>query len=220
MTPETLTAERLKQIINDLVSLHEKERLWNQQALKTPINPFVDEIENKKTANGQSVDLVEQRMRKRGYLSQEENLVDILRQDQQIVNRIGLTHAEIVQPLQATKVECGERAIRKPITLEDNSNFDFTFKGKEFEVKFAVSRGITTDPFLDVSKNKKHDWFNTGIYTIKDKSTGESLVFSPIQVSLIGKYGFYRGEDSCYLSPLEIVNFFVLANQAKSPIKQ
>lgn len=187
----------------------------NGTGLNSNTNPFVDEIETSQTINGIPVSVIEQRMRPNmrsnaGFLGEDEKLVDVLKKDQETVNSLGLTHKEIVRPLEDFNTQYVLKSVENPDWAKTNTKV--TINGKDYRMEAQRWFGPIVSPLLAGGDNG--DWrkaTNSEIYvTLTDEKKGKSRSFSPLAISLIRDYGFYQGNTPYRVSPEEIVDFFDL----------
>jgi len=203
-------------------------------------NPFVEEIRDYRTIGGMDVELIEARMRptpgffedqptirgphsddeyvkshrsRSGFLSREQQLIDVLENDQQTVNKIGLTHRQIVKPLQKVFGEWVKRRLSNDAGSEE---FVFEFGGEKYDVKVSVERGMQFTPFAKIEDGqiKNTNWLTntsgTGYFSLTRESDGETHIFPPLSIHLIRDYGFYQGDVEIRTSPEVIAKFFKL----------
>ena len=189
-------------------------------ALNSTENPFVEEINDHGTIGGKDVAVVEQRMRPgeysdSGFIANGQNLVDILEADQTLVANLGLTHRQVVEPLQIAFGEYVNRMFNKE---REAGVFTFEFNNQKFRVEVIATRGFQETPFFDNADMKGH-WLlctHAGGTMTFSKEDGETLIISPLLIHLIRDYGFYEGEVPYRVSPLEIAEFFGMVEQPPS----
>lgn len=115
-----------------------------------------------------------------GFLGTDRrNLADILEADSREVARLGLTHARIADQLQVF-LDRARDGLGTEVVYGDH------------RLRHHGARGRVPCP-----------WGHPGIYEKGDVhltrvATGESIIFSELQVHLIREHGFYEGRGSPY----------------------
>jgi len=139
------------------------------------------------------LDRVEQSMRPLylcadGFLGNDpRKLIEILTEDQGTVTSLGLSHEVIAERLRSI-TERARDGWGDRVMVEDT-----------FEVEVHEARGKMPCP-----------WGHPGLYPkthvkLKNRGTGETLVWSDLAIHLIEEHGFYQGRGSPYrLDPFEL----------------
>jgi hypothetical protein len=116
-----------------------------------------------------------------GFLGTDtRNLADILEADAREVARLGLTHRQIADRLQEFMAFGRDGLGTEVVHLAD------------YRIRYQDARGRVLCP-----------WGHPGLYEKGDVhltrlSTDQSIVFTELQVHLIGEHGFYEGRGSPY----------------------
>lgn len=180
-------------------------------------NPFVKEISESGTIAGMPIEKVEKRMRSTnymtsGFLDKDESLVDVLTRDQQEVNRMGLTHKQISDPLQEAHNNYVLLSLQNP-NWKDRRE-EILIEGQPFIMSIKDSRGVAVSPLIDTSNGSNGDWrlsTNSGaIITLENPRNKTESSFSDMLVHLIRDFGFYEGNVPYRVPPTEIAEFFEL----------
>jgi hypothetical protein len=146
----------------------------------------------------------EQRIRQRmapgvlcreGFLGSDRRpLQEILDTDRAAVERLGTTHEEIARRLgEACQAAMAALGLEVPVA------------GGRLRAVFHEAMGRIPSPWGDGAR------FPKGEVELIDPQTGQQLVFTPLSVHMIGRYGFYQGRGSRYrLEPGDVVRIFRL----------
>jgi hypothetical protein len=114
-----------------------------------------------------------------GFLgSDPRRLIDILIDDGQLVNSLGLTHSMLASAMERL-TEHGRQAFGNPV-LADGF----------LEVTVEDSRGNIACPFGHNGMYPKEN------VTVKNIKTGESICWTALNIHLIKEHGFYEGKGS------------------------
>jgi hypothetical protein len=124
-----------------------------------------------------------------GFLGTDpRDLSAILAADQETVDRLGTTHADLALKLRRL-ARLGAVEFGRPVAV-----------GAHLEVAVEEHRGTIPCPFRDAHRVMKR------ITTVTDRRTGESLRFTELNVHLIEAHGFYEGKDSAFrVEPAAVV---------------
>jgi hypothetical protein len=116
-----------------------------------------------------------------GFLGTDSRtLADILTEDDARVNRLRLSHRGIGRRMRALR-EAGLRGLETAVVFEEH-----------FEVRAESVRGKLPCPFL-------HGVFVPKINThVLNRRTGESIVFTDLNLHMIEEHGFYEGRDALF----------------------
>lgn len=122
-----------------------------------------------------------------GFLGTDDrDLEEILRADDEAVRDLGLSHARIAAELE----ELTELAREGFGTPCDKGHFKVVLE--------EPLGGWVQCPY-------EHRRFRKGEVTLTNINNGKSIVWTPMQVHMIGEHGFYEGRGSRYrLEPEEI----------------
>lgn len=116
-----------------------------------------------------------------GFLGPDTRaLIDILAEDEQSVKNLGLTHAEIGRAMSEIR-NAGKKGLG-----------EFTHVDPNFEVRVESVRGKLPSPFGGPGLYPKT---NT---QVRNTQIDKEVVFSDMQIHLIGDHGFYEGKGSPY----------------------
>jgi hypothetical protein len=123
-----------------------------------------------------------------GFLGSDTRpLAEILEDDQNTVNSLGLTHEQIAERMEYLTRE-GKRGLGTTVTVADR-----------FEVRVDDVRGFLPCPWAHIGLHPK-----TNAY-VKNVETGEELMWTALSIHLIREHGFYQGRGSPYrLEPAEL----------------
>jgi hypothetical protein len=116
-----------------------------------------------------------------GFLGADERkLADILAQDEAIVNRLGLTHAQVAAAMKRFR-DAGRAGLGMEMTV-----------GPHFEVRVDSVRGKMPCPFLHQGIYQKN---NT---TVRNLLTGQEVTYTDLNIHMIEEHGFYEGRDALF----------------------
>src|SRR5262245_45029782 len=129
---------------------------------------------------------------RKGFLGQDERLLDVLARDNvYVVEELGLTHQELARHLHlvgaigVARYREDVKARRKPEAKE------FRYHGRKFKVKAACYRGYQDSPFQDDTKTNCDA-------TVWNLDNGKQLTYSLLLPHMIERYGFYEGQGTPY----------------------
>lgn len=124
-----------------------------------------------------------------GFLGTDKrNLVEMLEEDAAEVRRLGTTHRAIADRMVYLR-DCGKAGLGEFIDVEPH-----------FEVRVDSVRGGIPSPFGSPGLIPKT---NT---TVRNKALGREIVYTDINIHLIGEHGFYEGKGSLFrMEPHELV---------------
>jgi len=129
-----------------------------------------------------------------GFLgSDERNLIDIIREDEQKISDLGLTNEIIADKLEMLMRQ-GEKGFGSPIVVDNR-----------FVVIVDESRGYVPCPFRHGNLSKKVN------VNVRSMALKKEIDYTPISIHLIREHGFYQGKGSLYrLDPEEVAKFLEL----------
>ena len=144
---------------------------------------LLERFKNRPVKQSPHLDLVEREMRRIGmgtFLgSDPRRLAEILDHDHESVNALGLTNEKFASRLEeitlAAKKALGERFI-----LEDR-----------YEVRAEEHRGMIPCPW-----EHPQGLFFKSYVELRDKKSGETLIWSDLSIHLIREHGFFQGKGS------------------------
>lgn len=179
----------------------------------TPTNPRISEIEKTGTINEVPVEIVEGKLNKTDYadtqfeIPDDQSLLQILKANQDEVNRIGRTHRNLFSPLSEAFYSFHEGLLRAEMDGKKVDSVEFSFGDRNYQVRQGeLKRGFTSSPLVQEEGGKWSEMTNqSGPLIIKNLETQEELTFTPIEAHLIRDVGLYIGS-----APSEIANFFPL----------
>lgn len=124
-----------------------------------------------------------------GFLGHDKRkLSDILIADDATVRRLGVTHGAIARRMQSLR-DAAAGGLGEFISIPPH-----------LEARVDGVRGWLPSPFKAGGLYRKN---NT---TVRNKALGRAIIFTDLQVHLIGKHGFYQGKGCTYrLEPLDLV---------------
>ncbi len=114
-----------------------------------------------------------------GFLGSDERLAEVLAADDELVRRLGLTHAIIAQ-----RLENIFSRVHYPTT--EPTPID------QWNVSGTAYRGFQACPW------EKNAQYGSWDLTIENRRTGERLQCPGLIAHLIGEHGFYEGKQSPY----------------------
>ncbi len=151
------------------------------------------------------LDTVEVRMRsgaivREGFLgSDRRSLSEILDEDQNAVNRLGVTHAQIADRMERFCEE-GKSGLGTTVRVDE-----------DFEVSVQSVRGSLPCP-----------WGHKGLYPklnvhVRNRRTGRTMLWTGMQIHLIREHGFYQGRGSGFrIEPQDAVEILGLESSQPS----
>ena len=158
---------------------------------KTSIVLF-EKFKNRPVKQSPHLDQVENEMRRIGmgtFLgSDNRKLTEILDADHELVCSLGLTHEQIASRLEeithTAKKKLGDRII-----LEDR-----------YEVRAEEHRGMIPCPW-----EHPGGLFAKSFVELRDRNTGETIIWSDLAIHLIREHGFYQGKGSPFRLEPEVL---------------
>lgn len=166
--------------------------------------------------NGIALGELERRMRPgvlspAGFLGAHENLVEVLRRDNDFVvgkkksthRKLALAMAMMEEMGQKVAGQFADRAVR------------FVYQDATYEYRVRVSDGFTVNPF---SQNREvadaeQTTSGSGLVTLKNFKTKQQVSWSTMMPFLIQRYGFYEGEGTPYrVSPEKLFAVMTFLN--------
>ena len=121
------------------------------------------------------------RISRDGFLGRDRRaLAEILAEDENTVNRLGLTHEQIAHRMEYF-MEQGMRGLGTSVIVDGR-----------FDVRVRSVRGSLPCP-----------WGGKGLYPktnvfLKNLDTGDELMWTALTVHLIRRHGFYEGKGSTF----------------------
>ena len=144
----------------------------------TKQSPIFDRVENEMRIIGMGTLLG----------SDTRKLTEILDQDHELVNALGLTHEEIAVRLEEITA-AAKKELEDVVILEDR-----------YEVFAEEARGMIPCPWMHPG-----GLFPKSHIELRDRSTGETLIWSDLSIHLIREHGFYQGKGSPYRLAPEVL---------------
>lgn len=152
----------------------------------------VKAITGRPIKQGPHLDQVEREMHRIGlgnFLGTDARKIsEILDDDHDLLNSMGLTHVEISQRLEAitglAKASLGEW---------------FLLEGR-YEVRAEEHRGMIPCPW-----NHSEGLFRKSYVMLEDRATGQRLIWSDLSIHLIREHGFYEGRGSPFRLDPEVL---------------
>ena len=157
---------------------------------------LLERFKNRPVKQSPLLDLVEGEMRRIGmgsFLgSDRRKLAEILDDDHESVNALGLTNEQIASRLEeithTAKKNLGDR-----LTVEDR-----------YEVRAEEHRGMIPCPW-----EHPQGLFFKSYVELRDKKSGETLIWSDLSIHLIREHGFFQGKGSPFrLDPAVLKRVF------------
>lgn len=135
-------------------------------------NPVLQQIQNNMAPGAYTA---------HGFLGDDQrNLIDILKNDEQIVAKLGVTHKQIASKMRELTL-MGIKTPDVPIIVQ----------GK-YEVLVDDHRGFIPCPFADNVKEIKR---NT---RVRNLDSNDSVYWSDLNIHMIEQHGFYEGIGSSF----------------------
>jgi hypothetical protein len=133
-----------------------------------------------------------------GFLgSDTRNLQDILLADQETMNRLGLTHVEIADRMQAI-TDVGKRMTEALLPLAEG-----------FAVQVDEYMGAIPCPFGDHHNADKRNTL------VKNLKTGAAVHWTDLSIHMIRAHGFYEGIGSYFrLDPTYLADFLPILKRS------
>lgn len=130
-----------------------------------------------------------------GFLGDDtRSLIDIIRDDQAMVDQLGLSHQTIAARLRAL-TEKGQSGLGRPVLVDAH-----------LEVIVEDYRGEIPCPFRD------HTSFAKQLTTCTDQNSGRTIRWSDLNIHMIEAHGFYEGRGSPFrIEPADIRDILFLA---------
>ncbi|WP_350277195.1 hypothetical protein [Kribbella sp. HUAS MG21] len=127
-----------------------------------------------------------------GFLGPKDSLLGTMARDNEVVRRLGLTHAEVGEAVRMATTASARFGVR-----------DYVGPGEHrYKLESRGSMGVQVSPFGDGGAGSSD-------YVLTSKRTGSSVGLSDLAGSMIGRYGFYQGAGTPYRSaPEDIVRTF------------
>ena len=131
-----------------------------------------------------------------GYLGNDErSLEQIVNEDLSVLSSLGVTHEALAERMQDITDKALE-GFGDPIDVEPS----YTAQVLEF-------MGFLGCPYKDGKRLAKRNTY------VADNETGETMIWSDMNIHLIGKHGFFEGKGAQYrLDPRRLVQFLRLAD--------
>ena len=132
-----------------------------------------------------------------GFLGTDtRDLIEILEADAAEVRRLGATHRMIADKMQHFR-DRGMEGLGEFIDVDPH-----------FEVRVDSVRGGIPSPFGDAGLIRKT---NT---TVRNKALEREIIYTDVNIHLIGKHGFYEGRGSLFrLEPRELVEILEIRRE-------
>jgi hypothetical protein len=123
-----------------------------------------------------------------GFLGSDRRpLAEIIRADNESVKKLGLAHRAIADRMQFLR-EKGKDSLG-----------EFVAVGPHFEVSCEIARGLLSCPFGEAGRIRKT------MVTVRNLRLRKEIIFSDLNIHLIGAHGFYEGRGSPFrLEPVEL----------------
>jgi len=127
-----------------------------------------------------------------GFLGRNESLAELLAQDQQAVENLGVTHLQLASTLQMFH--------QLADLLEGTRSVSFEFNNQTFTVHRNIDWGGAVESPLDETVYYRS-------YFVVNETTGHELLINGVHPPLIAR-GFYQGEGRTHrIGPEELFNF-------------
>lgn len=204
---ETFLFNRASAIRSMADTIHQTPASWNLQEL-----------------NGVKISEIELRARPgayatSGFLSNEESLLEVMKNDWQTVNTLGLTHREIAAHLQKiwdiVSAQPDQPFLYDVAQVSDNTIHSNIFKQPLLRGKILHTCGYQNDIFHQnderADSNFDNDLFAKYLFRTKNfwgsdlhltnLDTGDSVIIAYGVIDYIRQYGFYEGNTSYRADP-------------------
>ncbi len=110
----------------------------------------------------------------------QRQLEEIIEDDGNQINRLGLTHRRIARRMEYFTKK-GRKGLGTPVTVEDI-----------YAVKVDEWRGLVPCPWEDGHAARK------GYVEVTNEELGETITWTPLNIHMIREHGFYQGRGSTY----------------------
>jgi hypothetical protein len=126
-----------------------------------------------------------------GFLGDDNrNLIDIMNEDNQFVERVGLSHQEIAGRLREL-TKAAAAGLGAPMTF-----------GEDYIVSSEDHRGRIPCPFHDRFYADKRNTI------AENRRTGRRMLWTDLHIHMIEAHGFYEGKGSHFrLEPTDLIHF-------------
>ena len=122
----------------------------------------------------------------------KRKLTEILSHDHEGITSLGLAHEEIARRLEEITL-----AAKKAMG-------DLVILGDRYEVRAREARGMIPCPW-----GHRDGLFPKSHVVLKDRKSGETLIWSDLSVHMIRRHGFYQGKGSPFrLEPASVKKVF------------
>ena len=137
-----------------------------------------------------------------GFIAQDETIDEIVARDTMILEKYGLSFAEVAFPM---------RKIREYYFRTKKREFEITINNQTYHVKKQGPIWVQSSPFVDSTNNAEADFLVTNI------ESGKTFFFFGLLPYLIEYHHFFEGnigtEDTCYrIEPKNVIEFFNIQN--------
>jgi hypothetical protein len=168
-----------------------------------------------------------------GFMADDEDIISVLKGDNRLVKKLGLTHSQTARPLfQVWNVLLKEIELGKWVRFWDNIQY-FFYNGRSVTLKAQGTKGWQISIFqdeiqgsfdIDVSTDlsleeksflrKRYSYLSASQMTELEKKLS-SIHFSEMVPYYIMRYGFYEGHTDYRSDPIAIAFIFGLKSLAE-----
>jgi len=156
--------------------------------------------------SAEEISIVESRMypgkySKAGFLAEDEKLLTVIEQDRQTIQYFDITYEQIADILKYIEIKYRKSGLKTALIDE----------------KYQVSSFCPANPQECPFQNQElddyyhgHDYGNINL-TVKNVTTGKTIIFGNLLVHLIRAHHFFEGPKSPYrLDPVDVIELFDL----------
>ncbi|WP_410787962.1 hypothetical protein [Kribbella sp. C-35] len=127
-----------------------------------------------------------------GFLGRGDKLLRTMARDNDVVRKLGLTHAELGETVQTADWTASHFGISDYLGADD----------QRYSIEVQQSRGFQQSPFQDGTMGSAN-------FQVTNQRTGSTVGLSGLGGEMISRYGFYQGPGTPYRSaPEDIIRTF------------
>jgi hypothetical protein len=189
-----------------------------------------EELDRTTSINGRPVvDITEDGMPRRlsisGFMAEDENVMSVIRGDNELVSRLGLTHSELASPLfEIFNLILRDLELARRGLVPHYDIATLLYDGREIAIDASASKGWQESIFLDgvrgywsIRISRELSWgeqgYLRGHYPDKVEELTpllSSIHFSEMAPFYITRYGFYEGHTDYRADPIAVALMFGL----------
>jgi|WetSurMetagenome_2_1015567.scaffolds.fasta_scaffold261723_1 hypothetical protein len=148
-----------------------------------------------------------------GFLSDDDNLREVIDNDSKFLKTIGLTHEQIAKRLKEVtdKYQNLEKKRINSLPMGTRYSRDSFHMFEGLKVSCVAYRGFQECPFENSDYESDDSCRGSKDYTITNIKTGDSISFSELLIHLISVHYFFEGCVKHRLAPIEIIDVLEIA---------